>query len=89
MVLDDFIHIASVGVETAMLVSAPVLLMGLTAGVLVSILQAATQISDASLAFIPKMVAAVAALALFGSWMIAQMAAFAHYAFMQISNITT
>lgn len=88
MDLDDFIRVASFGVQTAMLVSAPVLLCGLAAGVIVSIIQAATQINDAALAFIPKIAAAVGALVVFGPWMISQMVAFAVYAFNQIPQVT-
>lgn len=88
MNLEDFIRVASYGVETAMLVSAPVLMMGLTAGILVSIMQAATQINDAALAFIPKIGAAVLALVIFGPWMISQMVGFATYSINQIPNVT-
>jgi len=88
MSLEEFLQISQMGIETAILVSAPVLLFGLTAGIAVSMFQAATQINDAALAFIPKILAAVIALAFFGSWMISQMAAFASYTFSQIPNVT-
>lgn len=88
MNIEDFLHISSIGIEVAMLVSAPVLLLGLIAGVLVSIIQAATQINDASLAFVPKIAAVMVALMFCGSWMISQMAAFATYAMNQIPNVT-
>lgn len=88
MQLEDFLHISQFGIETALLVSAPVLLLGLCAGLAVSIFQAATQINDAALAFIPKILATVAALAFFGPWMISQMATFATYAFNQIPAVT-
>ena len=81
-------HVASYGIETAMLVSAPVLLLGLAAGVTVSIVQAATQINDAALAFIPKIVSVVLALIVFGPWMISRMTSFAEYALNQIPNVT-
>ena len=87
MNLDNFLEITRYGVETSMMVSAPVLLMGLAAGVLVSVLQAATQINDAALAFIPKITAAVMALVIFGPWMISKMATFATYVFNQIPNV--
>jgi flagellar biosynthetic protein FliQ len=87
MQIEAFLHIARQGVETAVLVSSPVLLSGLAAGVLVSVFQAATQISDASLAFIPKIMAVVASLIFFGPWMITKMAAFSTYAFNQIPLI--
>lgn len=89
MEVEDFMRIASYGIQTAMMVSAPVLIMGLMAGVAVSIFQAATQINDAALAFIPKILATVAALLFFGSWMIAEMSAFAQFAIGQIPYITS
>lgn len=54
-------------------VSAPVLLVVLLVGLLVSIFQAATQINEATLSFVPKIVAAVAVLAVAGPWMLAQL----------------
>jgi flagellar biosynthetic protein FliQ len=48
---------------------APVLLTVLVVGLLVSIFQAATQINEATLSFVPKIVAAVAVLAVAGPWM--------------------
>ncbi len=89
MTIEDFIQLSTMGVETAMVVSAPVLVLGLTAGIAVSILQAATQIHDAALAFIPKIIASVLALFFFGSWMISKMAAFAAYTLNQIPNVTS
>jgi flagellar biosynthetic protein FliQ len=88
MTLDSFLEVTRYGVETSMMVSAPVLLMGLAAGICVSMFQAATQINDAALAFIPKIAAAVAALVIFGPWMISKMAAFSIFAFNQIPNVT-
>ena len=57
------------GLLQLLLVSAPVLLAVLVVGLLVSIFQAATQISEATLSFVPKVVAAVAVLAFAGPWM--------------------
>ena len=54
----------------------PVLLFALIAGVLVSIFQAVTQIQEFTLTFVPKLLAVVLALALFGSWMISTMVRF-------------
>jgi flagellar biosynthetic protein FliQ len=53
-----------------LIISAPVLLTVLVVGLLVSIFQAATQINEATLSFVPKIVAAVAVLALAGPWML-------------------
>jgi flagellar biosynthetic protein FliQ len=51
-------------------ISAPMLLTVLAVGLLVSIFQAATQIHEATLSFVPKIVAAVAVLAVTGPWML-------------------
>ncbi len=53
-----------------LLISAPVLLTVLVVGLVVSIFQAATQINEATLSFVPKIIAAVAVLALAGPWML-------------------
>ena len=57
------------GLMQLLLVSAPVLLAVLGVGLVVSIFQAATQISEATLSFVPKVVAAVLVLAFAGPWM--------------------
>ncbi len=53
-----------------LMISAPVLLCVLAVGLVVSIFQAATQINEATLSFVPKIIAAVAVLALAGPWML-------------------
>ena len=87
MTLDNFLELSREGIQVSMLVSAPVLIMGLIAGAAVSILQAATQINDAALAFLPKMAAVVAAFVIFGPWMIQKMVAFSLMVFNQIPNV--
>ena len=57
------------GLMMLLMVSAPVLLTVLVVGLVVSIFQAATQINEATLSFVPKIVAAVAVLAFAGPWM--------------------
>jgi flagellar biosynthetic protein FliQ len=52
------------------LVSAPLLLTALVVGLVVSILQAATQINEMTLSFIPKLIAMFAALILAGPWIL-------------------
>jgi flagellar biosynthesis protein FliQ len=76
MGVDDYLRLAQVSLETAFFVSAPVLVLGLIAGLGVSIFQAATQINDSALAFLPKIVAAMLGLVLFGNFMITKLAAF-------------
>ena len=53
-----------------LMVSAPLLVVVLVVGLLVSIFQAATQINEATLSFVPKIVGAVIVLAVAGPWML-------------------
>jgi flagellar biosynthetic protein FliQ len=85
---DDFIRLGQVSIQTAVMVSAPVLLLGLAAGLAVSIFQAATQINDAALAFIPKIGAAVLGLVLFGHFMINQISTFTTWVYSQIPSLS-
>jgi len=57
------------GLYLLLMVAAPVLLAVLVVGLVVSVFQAATQINEATLSFVPKIVAAVAVLAIAGPWM--------------------
>jgi flagellar biosynthetic protein FliQ len=57
------------GLLLLLMVSAPVLLAVLVIGLLVSVFQAATQINEATLSFVPKIVGAVVVLAVAGPWM--------------------
>jgi flagellar biosynthetic protein FliQ len=59
------------GLVMLLMVSMPVLLTVLAVGLVVSIFQAITQINEATLAFVPKLVAAVAVFAIAGPWMLA------------------
>ncbi len=88
MGIDDYLRIARVAVETAVLVSAPVLVLGLVAGLAVSIFQAATQINDAALAFIPKIGAAIVGLVVFGHFMISRIASFTAWVYGQIPSLS-
>ena len=53
-----------------LMVAAPVLIVVMVVGLVISIFQAATQINEATLSFVPKVVAAVIALAIAGPWML-------------------
>ena len=58
------------GLYMLLTISAPLLLTVLAVGLVVSIFQAATQIHEATLSFVPKMIGAVAVLAIAGPWML-------------------
>ena len=64
------IGMAGQAVYTVLKVSAPMLVLGLVVGLLVSIFQATTQIQEQTLAFVPKIVGVMLALLLFGPWIL-------------------
>jgi flagellar biosynthetic protein FliQ len=68
-------------VTTALLVAAPVLGFSLITGLIVSILQAVTQVNEVTLTFVPKILAVFLALALFGPWTMRVMVGFAERLF--------
>lgn len=57
----------------ALLLAAPMLIFGLVAGLLVSIMQAVTQLQEMTLTFIPKMIAIATAVVIFGQWMMVRL----------------
>lgn len=59
--------------ETTLMISAPLLLTVLVIGLIVSVFQAATQINEATLSFIPKLVGVFATLVIAGPWMLTVM----------------
>lgn len=61
---------------TTLLVSAPTLLAGLTVGLVIAIFQAATQINEQTLTFVPKIVAVFAVFGALFPWMMTQMMQF-------------
>jgi len=73
-------------IKVAILLSAPMLLAGLLVGLLVSIFQSATSIHEATLAFIPKMLAVACALVLFFPWMMQTMVAFTEQMFVGMNQ---
>ncbi|MBK6852068.1 MAG: flagellar biosynthesis protein FliQ [Burkholderiales bacterium] len=58
------------GLTMLLMVAAPMLLSVLVVGLVVSIVQAATQLHEATLSFVPKLIAAVVVMAVAGPWML-------------------
>lgn len=70
MSTDTVVQLGRDALYMVMLVSAPMLGLGLIVGVIISIFQATTQIQEQTLAFIPKIIAVFVAVLLFGPWML-------------------
>jgi flagellar biosynthesis protein FliQ len=75
------------GLYMLMMVAAPVLLVVLLVGVVISVFQAATQINEATLSFVPKVVAAVLTLAVAGPWMMTTLVEYIQRTLMTIPNV--
>lgn len=70
---DTIIYIMQLAIKTIIFASAPPLLLGLIVGVVVSIIQTITSINEQTLAFIPKILAVLLSLIIFGSFIINSM----------------
>jgi|UniRef100_A0A7C4PP75 flagellar biosynthetic protein FliQ len=70
------LSLAQDAVSITLLLAGPVLLVSLLIGSLVSLVQAATSINEATMTFVPKIIGIVAVLLLLGSWMLQQILVF-------------
>src|SRR5699024_9499068 len=68
--------LAERSIVTVLLVAGPILILALAVGLLVSIFQATTQIQEQTLAFIPKIIAVLIGVVLFGPWMLSNIVEF-------------
>lgn len=73
MTIDEITAIASNALFLVIKVSAPVLLVSLVVGLLISIFQTVTSIQEQTLTFVPKIIAVFLALILLGNWMLTQL----------------
>lgn len=69
---------------TAILVSAPLMIVALVTGVVIGVIQAATSINEMTLSFIPKLLALALTLLAFGSWQVVTMVDFMRGIFQRI-----
>ena len=74
-------------VEVTLMVSAPLFIAALATGLLISIFQAATQINEMTLSFVPKLVAIFVTLVLAGPWMITVLTDFMRRLFESIPSM--
>lgn len=72
------ISVAETAIYTVLIVSGPLLLVALVAGLAVSIFQATTSIQEQTLAFVPKIVAVMLAIVFFGPFMLSMTVSYFH-----------
>jgi flagellar biosynthesis protein FliQ len=73
------------GILETLIISAPLLLVGLVVGLVISIIQATTSIQEQTLTFVPKIAAILGALILLGPWIMTSLKEFTIRLFSQIS----
>ncbi|OBR94964.1 flagellar biosynthetic protein FliQ [Clostridium ragsdalei P11] len=82
------ISIIKDAVQTGLMVGAPILIVSVVVGLIISIFQATTQIQEQTLTFVPKLIAVAVIGLISGSWMLQQIVAFTERIFTYISHIT-
>ncbi len=80
------IYIAQEALKVIIYVSAPILIISMVVGLVISIFQATTQIQEQTLTFVPKILSVVAAIALFGSWMLRVLIEYTQGIFMNMNQ---
>lgn len=86
----DTTAVLDIGVDALVLaakLAAPVLVTALVVGFVVSLVQSVTQIQEVTLSFVPKAIAAAAALVVCGHWMIAELVTFTEELFARIPSL--
>jgi flagellar biosynthesis protein FliQ len=81
------LNLGQAALEVMLIVSGPMLVVALVVGLLVSILQAATQINEMTLSFIPKILGIFATLLLLGPWMLSTLVDYTQRLIMNIPNV--
>lgn len=76
MTVDEVTAIASSALYLVIKVSAPVLLVSLVVGLLISLFQTVTSIQEQTLTFVPKIIAVFLSLILLGNWMLTELSGF-------------
>ena len=87
MTPDVVIKLAEQSIYMIIIISAPMLLIALAVGLIVSVFQAMTQIQEQTLAFIPKILAVFLSIVLFGPWMLTILLDFTRDLFQQLPQL--
>jgi flagellar biosynthetic protein FliQ len=87
MTIDMAVNLTSNMFKITILVAGPVILITFIVGLLISIFQAATQINEMTITFVPKIIAAVIGLIIFGSWMTTKLVDYTKEVLMMILKI--
>ncbi|MDY0389331.1 flagellar biosynthesis protein FliQ [Desulfobulbus oligotrophicus] len=84
---ETVIHVGKAAVQTILLTAAPMLIAAMVIGLMISIFQAATQINEQTMTFIPKIVAVFITLLIFGPWIMDVLVTFTTGTITQIASV--
>ncbi len=87
MTTGDIVELLRQSLTVTFLVSAPLLLVALAVGLVIGLFQAATQVNEMTLSFIPKLLAIGAVLVLAGNWMLNHMVTFTRELIINLPNV--
>jgi flagellar biosynthetic protein FliQ len=87
MTPETIMSMGNQAIMVSLALGAPLLLVALVVGLVISIFQAATQINEATLSFIPKLLAVFATMVIAGPWMLNQMLDYIRTLFMSIPQL--
>jgi flagellar biosynthetic protein FliQ len=87
MSIGEITALLRAGILEVLMLAAPLLLSALLVGLIVAIFQATTSIQEQTLTFVPKVIAILTVLALFGPWMFTSLGQYTKNLFMQISGM--
>ncbi len=87
MSIGDATNLLRGGILETLIIAAPLLLVGLVVGLIISIIQATTSIQEQTLTFVPKIAAILGALMLLGPWILTSLREFTIRLFSQIGNM--
>lgn len=84
---DTVMNLATQALDLSVKIGAPLLLVGLAVGLIVSVFQAITQIQEQSLSFIPKIIATAVVLVVGGPWMLNQLLSYTEELYRSIPTL--
>ncbi|MFW5768836.1 MAG: flagellar biosynthesis protein FliQ [Spirochaetota bacterium] len=87
MDIGEAVYILRSGVLQILLISAPLLIIGMVVGLIISILQATTSIQEQTLTFVPKIAAILGGIIIFGPWIMGSMTQFTIQLFERIPDM--
>lgn len=87
MNVDLVVDMARDAVFTLLIVSAPMLIAGMVVGLAISIVQAATQVNEMTMTFVPKIVAVMVTAVIFLPWIVARITTFTQEIFARVQAV--